>query len=83
MVAEIWILAQTKRLIVTPSSSQGSVAHGLANLSPDLVTSDFECRRRQHSTQPCFQYWFAYALRGAACSIRATEEMSGDYNCWP
>ncbi|KAG0228671.1 hypothetical protein BGW42_002049 [Actinomortierella wolfii] len=83
MVAEIWILARAKRLIVTPSSSQGSVAHGLANLSPDLVTSDFECHHRQHSTQPCFQYWFAYALGGAACSIRATEEMSGDYNCWP
>ncbi|KAF9428074.1 hypothetical protein BGZ94_003439 [Podila epigama] len=80
-VAEMYLLAHADRIISSPYSTFGYFAHGYANVQPNIVKRDGTCTRRK-STQPCFQYWFGFANGGAACSIRATIEMSEDYDCW-
>ncbi|KAF9428075.1 hypothetical protein BGZ94_003440 [Podila epigama] len=80
-VAEMYLLAHADKIISSPYSTFGYFAHGYANVQPNIVKRDGTCTRRK-STQPCFQYWFGFANGGAACSIRATVEMSEDYDCW-
>lgn len=79
--AEMFLLAQADRIISSPYSTFGYFAHGYANVQPNIVKRDGTCIHRK-STQPCFQYWFGFANGGAACPIRATIEMSEDYDCW-
>ncbi|KAI7823780.1 hypothetical protein BC939DRAFT_155297 [Gamsiella multidivaricata] len=80
-VAEMFLLAQSDRIISSPYSTFGYFAHGYANVQPNIVKRDGTCIKRR-STQPCFQYWFGFANGGAKCSIRSTVEMSEDYDCW-
>ncbi|KAF9433291.1 hypothetical protein BGZ76_009645 [Entomortierella beljakovae] len=80
-VAEMYLLAQADRIIASPYSTFGSFAHGYSNIQPNIVKRDGTCIKRQ-STQPCFQYWFGFANGGAKCSIKATVDMSEDYDCW-
>ncbi|KAF9372371.1 hypothetical protein CPB97_001311 [Podila verticillata] len=80
-VAEMFLLAKADRIISSPYSTFGYFAHGYANVQPNVVKRDGTCIRRK-STQPCFQYWFGFANGGAMCPIKATIEMSEDYDCW-
>ncbi|KAI1313818.1 hypothetical protein EDD11_002486 [Mortierella claussenii] len=80
-VAEMFLLAQADRIISSPYSTFGYFAHGYANVQPNIVKRDGTCIKRR-STQPCFQYWFGFANGGARCDIKATVEMSEDYDCW-
>ncbi|KAG0340573.1 hypothetical protein BG000_011701 [Podila horticola] len=80
-VAEMFLLAQADRIISSPYSTFGYFAHGYANVQPNIVKRDGTCIHRK-STQPCFQYWFGFANGGASCPVRATIEMSEDYDCW-
>ncbi|KAG0344808.1 hypothetical protein BG004_004155 [Podila humilis] len=80
-VAEMFLLAQADRIISSPYSTFGYFAHGYANVQPNIVKRDGTCIHRK-STQPCFQYWFGFANGGASCPIKATIEMSEDYDCW-
>ncbi|KAF9170956.1 hypothetical protein BGX21_011543 [Mortierella sp. AD011] len=80
-VAEMFLLAQSDRIISSPYSTFGYFAHGYANIQPNIVKRDGQCIKRK-STQPCFQYWFGFANGGAKCSIKATIDMSEDYDCW-
>ncbi|KAF9925179.1 hypothetical protein FBU30_004986 [Linnemannia zychae] len=80
-VAEMFLLAQSDRIISSPYSTFGYFAHGYANIQPNIVKRDGTCIQRR-STQPCFQYWFGFANGGAKCTIRSTIEMSEDYDCW-
>ncbi|KAF9326554.1 hypothetical protein BG006_010035 [Podila minutissima] len=80
-VAEMFLLAQADRIISSPYSTFGYFAHGYANVQPNIVKRDGTCIRRK-STQPCFQYWFGFANGGTSCPVRATIEMSEDYDCW-
>ncbi|KAF8952691.1 hypothetical protein BGZ46_003407, partial [Entomortierella lignicola] len=80
-VAEMYLLAQSNRIISSPYSTFGYFAHGYANIQPNIVKRDGECIKRK-STQPCFQYWFGFANGGAKCNIKATVDMAEDYDCW-
>ncbi|KAF9348070.1 hypothetical protein BGX26_000479 [Mortierella sp. AD094] len=80
-VAEMFLLAQSDRIISSPYSTFGYFAHGYANIQPNIVKRDGQCIKRK-STQPCFQYWFGFANGGAKCNIKATIDMSEDYDCW-
>ncbi|KAF9114531.1 hypothetical protein BGX27_010588 [Mortierella sp. AM989] len=80
-VAEMYLLAQSNRIISSPYSTFGYFAHGYANIQPNIVRRDGKCIKRK-STQPCFQYWFGFANGGAKCNIKATIDMSEDYDCW-
>lgn len=80
-VAEMFLLAQSDRIIMSPYSTFGYFAHAHANVQPNIVKRDGTCVKRK-STQPCFQYWFGFANGGAKCNIRSTVEMSEDYDCW-
>ncbi|KAG0348748.1 hypothetical protein BG004_004324 [Podila humilis] len=80
-VAEMFLLAHADRIIASPYSTFGYFAHGYANVQPNIVKRDGTCIHRK-STQPCFQYWFGFANGGASCPIKATIEMSEDYDCW-
>ncbi|KAF9133930.1 hypothetical protein BGW39_008563 [Mortierella sp. 14UC] len=80
-VAEMYLLAHADRIISSPYSTFGYFAHGYADVQPNIVKRDGTCIKRR-STQPCFQYWFGFANGGAKCSVRATVEMSEDYDCW-
>ncbi|KAG0225934.1 hypothetical protein B0O80DRAFT_425464 [Mortierella sp. GBAus27b] len=79
--AEMFLLAQSDRIVSSPYSTFGYFAHAYANVQPTIVKRDGTCLKRR-STQPCFQYWFGFANGGATCSIRSTVEMSEDYDCW-
>jgi hypothetical protein len=80
-VAEMFLLAQSDRIIMSPYSTFGYFAHAHANVQPNVVKRDGTCIKRK-STQPCFQYWFGFANGGAKCNIRSTVEMNEDYDCW-
>ncbi|KAF9939355.1 hypothetical protein BGZ67_009580 [Mortierella alpina] len=80
-VAEMFLLAHADRIVSSPYSTFGYFAHAYANVQPNIVKRDGTCIKRR-STQPCFQYWFGFANGGAKCSVRATVEMSEDYDCW-
>ncbi|KAF9907603.1 hypothetical protein BX616_000383 [Lobosporangium transversale] len=80
-VAEMYLLAQADRIISSPYSTFGYFAHAYSNIRPNIVKRDGTCIKRR-STQPCFQYWFGFANGGAHCNIKATIEMSEDYDCW-
>ncbi|CAO3571074.1 unnamed protein product [Mortierella alpina] len=80
-VAEMFLLAHADRIVSSPYSTFGYFAHAYANVQPNIVKRDGTCIKRR-STQPCFQYWFGFANGGAKCSVKATIEMSEDYDCW-
>lgn len=80
-VAEMFLLAHADRIVASPYSTFGYFAHAYANVQPNVVKRDGTCIKRR-STQPCFQYWFGFANGGAKCSVKATVEMSEDYDCW-
>ncbi|KAF9947087.1 hypothetical protein BGZ72_010886 [Mortierella alpina] len=80
-VAEMFLLAHADRIVSSPYSTFGYFAHAYANVQPNIVKRDGTCIKRR-STQPCFQYWFGFANGGAKCSVKATVEMSEDYDCW-